>query len=702
MPFVLDHCMHRLRLVGERRLLLVTGQMQECLQEAGSLWQSGYLWLGDGPDHVEPQRSRQAMAWLGQEYPVVIFNGFSGLHPDILGAVGGAVQAGGLLILLMPPLAQWDQFPDPDYVRYVPLPENQDRCSSFFLQRLRRLLLASPAVWHVALSHESVANVLASPLLSVPEIPDTPWALQSDEIGCLSADQHQILTAMQSCVESSQRYPLVIVADRGRGKSAGLGLAAKQLLSKGYRIAVTAPAQQSAITLLRHAGGVDHLPFYSPESLADGSVPLDLLLIDEAAAIPVHLLQPLQQYYGRVVYATTVHGYEGSGQGFMLRMCRWLARYWPNWQSLTLTKPLRWSVTDPLEPLLMDMLLMNSDVPSIPPESARVHPELISSAMLYQEEELLRQIFGLLVLAHYQTTPTDLRLLLDAPATDIWVWRHQGRVIGVVLLTHEGPIDPGLAEAVWAGRRRPRGQLLPQTLLAHCGYLSAADYHFVRVMRIAVHPLWQQRGIGSQLIQILAGHYREQADFFGCSFSMSDDLLQFWQTLGWKVVRVGLSRDSVTGAHAVVFLHALRSEHQAQLGEWHRHFQAQLPLWLAHALREFPALAACRLLHKAPPVCGLSMQDRIDLRAFTEHFRSADHCWPAIHQLMLERAGVLFDLSEMDACLLVERFWQGQDWQWLSARHQLSGQKAVVTALRVAIKKLLTWPESREQHQKQL
>jgi len=271
----------------------------------------------------------------------------------------------------------------------------------------------------------------------------------------------------------------------------------------------------------------------------------------------------------------------------------------------------------------------------------------------------------------------------------------------VVLLTHEGPIEPDLAEAVWAGRRRPRGQLLPQTLLAHCGYLSAADYHFVRVMRIAVHPLWQQRGIGSQLVRSLAYHYREQADFLGCAFSMSYDILQFWLNLGWKSVRVGLTRDTVTGAHAVVFLHALRSEHQSQLGEWHRHFQAQFPLWLAHSLREFPATAACQLLHHAPPVCGLTGQDRIDLRAFTEHFRSADHCWPAIHQLMSERAGVLAELPEMDACLLVERFWQGKDWSWLSVRHQLAGQKAVVTALRAAIKKLLTWPESREQHEKQ-
>jgi tRNA(Met) cytidine acetyltransferase len=124
-------------------------------------------------------------------------------------------------------------------------------------------------------------------------------------------------------------------------------------------------------------------------------------------------------------------------------------------------------------------------------------------------------------------------------------------------------------------------------------------------------------------------------------------------------------------------------------------------LWLAHSLREFPATAACQLLHHAPPVCGLTGQDRIDLRAFTEHFRSADHCWPAIHQLMSERAGVLAELPEMDACLLVERFWQGKDWSWLSVRHQLAGQKAVVTALRAAIKKLLTWPESREQHEKQ-
>lgn len=53
----------------------------------------------------------QTMPWLGQEYPLVVLNAFSGLSPDLLGAVGGAVREGGLLVLLMPTAGGLDAIP---------------------------------------------------------------------------------------------------------------------------------------------------------------------------------------------------------------------------------------------------------------------------------------------------------------------------------------------------------------------------------------------------------------------------------------------------------------------------------------------------------------------------------------------------------------------------------------------------------------
>jgi tRNA(Met) cytidine acetyltransferase len=686
MPQPLEHSFAersaRLLCRGERRLLLLTGNAAACQLKATTLWQRDALWLGDGPAECLPQKSQHTMPWLGQEYPLVVVNGFSGLSPEILGAVGGAVRAGGLLVLLMPALTDWSVFADPDHRRYVSQPEEMSRCYPHFLQRLLRLLQADPSVWHWDLSTER----LQAPL---PELPAAEWRVAADLDGCLSAEQHAAMVAVAQCALAAKAYPLVIMADRGRGKSTALGLAARHLLTQGKRLVVTAPSQQSAQTLFRHAGQHALLSFYSPETLLEQNVDCDLLLVDEAAAIPAALLRQLQQQYQRVVYATTIHGYEGSGHGFELRMCRWLATHWPHWQQLTLTTPLRWGVSDPLEPLLANILLLDADASPLPAtRSTKFTLQQVSSAELLQDEALLRQLFGLLVLAHYQTSPTDLRLLLDCPDIEIWLWRDDITLYGVALLMREGPIDSALAEQIWAGRRRPRGQLLPQTLLAHCGYLAAANYRYRRVMRIAVHPACQQQGLGSQFIAALTQHYQGQADFLGCSFAATPEVLRFWRKQGWQAVRLGLSKDVATGCHAAVLLLALRPELQAQLDAWQQQFQQQLPVWLAHGLSELSTEIIVPLLQSAA-VEPLTAQEQQDLLALTDHHRSPDHCWPSVLRALQVHAGTLVRLSDKPAALLIQRFWQGKEWAWLAQQHQLSGQKAVVQQLRQAIKQLL-------------
>jgi tRNA(Met) cytidine acetyltransferase len=303
----------------------------------------------------------------------------------------------------------------------------------------------------------------------------------------------------------------------------------------------------------------------------------------------------------------------------------------------------------------------------------------------------LRQLFGLLILAHYQTSPTDLRLLLDCPDIEIWLWRDEVAIYGVALLMREGPIDAALAEQIRAGRRRPRGQLLPQTLLAHCGYLAAAGYRYLRVMRIAIHPACQQQGQGGRFITALTAHYRSHADFLGCSFAATPELLHFWRKQGWQAVRLGLSKDVATGCHAAVLLTALRPELQPQLSTWQQQFQQQLPVWLAHILSDLAADIILPLLQPATSE-PLTAQEQQDLLAFTDHHRSPDHSWPAVTRAMQVSAGELAQLPAAMAALLIQRFWQGKSWAWLAEQHQLAGQKAVVQQLRRAVKRLLSPP----------
>ena len=108
---------------GERRLLWLEGEEADCIARAEALLGDAVFWLGEGPARYAPQPAAKALQRLGQECDTLVFNAFSGFHPDAFGALAGTLRAGGLLLLLTPPRAQWPAYPDPDRVRLVAQPE---------------------------------------------------------------------------------------------------------------------------------------------------------------------------------------------------------------------------------------------------------------------------------------------------------------------------------------------------------------------------------------------------------------------------------------------------------------------------------------------------------------------------------------------------------------------------------------------------
>ncbi|SPX42530.1 P-loop ATPase fused to an acetyltransferase [Haemophilus influenzae] len=81
------------------------------------------------------------------------------------------------------------------------------------------------------------------------------------------------------------------------------------------------------------------------------------LLVDEAAMIPLPLLQQYSQYFQHIVFSTTIHSYEGTGRGFELKFKRKIHR---TFQHFELKQPLRWQENDPLEHFIDDLLLLNA------------------------------------------------------------------------------------------------------------------------------------------------------------------------------------------------------------------------------------------------------------------------------------------------------------------------------------------------------
>ncbi|MGY3959854.1 tRNA(Met) cytidine acetyltransferase TmcA [Aeromonas popoffii] len=672
---------------GERRLVWLEGDEADCIARAEALLGGIIYWLGEGPACHEPVPAAKALQRLGQECDTLVFNAFSGFHPDAFGALAGTLRAGGLLLLLTPPRAQWPEYPDPDRVRLVAQPEEADRAGHGFIARLVHLLADDPA------------------LSLLPPHSLAPW----QPIGALrrlSHDQAAALPAIHRVLHGHRRRPLVLSADRGRGKSSLLGLAAAELLRQqpDLKIVVTAPSQATAATLFDHAAqslGIEverliGLEFCSPARLVEEALQPDLLLVDEAAAIPTPLLEAMLARHSRIVFATTEHGYEGTGRGFHLRFKRVLDHQTPDWQEIHLDEPIRWSLGDPLEPLVFRLLGLNAEVaPPLPPTSPGWR--LIGQEALAEDEKLLHQLFGLLVLAHYQTTPSDLRSLLESPDLDIHLLEQEQSLLGVALVAREGNIDPTLAEQIWAGRRRPRGHLLPQSLLAHAGFKTAGARSYARVMRIAIHPALHRHGLGSQLLGQLEEYYREEGlDYLGSAFSASADLLPFWRRAGLQVLRIGLQRDAASGCHAALLFKALKPEWEAELIQWRQRFVCQLPTLLAGELKGLdPELVWQCAKGQELAVPELDEFEQAELDCFAHHHKPFELCQASLQHWLASNLPRLTSLTPSERQLLIATIWQYADWGHLANRLQLAGKPAIIKALRALLARLLDIPTTR-------
>ncbi|MDX9987751.1 GNAT family N-acetyltransferase [Thiothrix unzii] len=486
------------------------------------------FWITTAPGIAGALPAKKAHTLLGQDTDIIVFDAHSGFDVNAFAAVSGTLRGGGTLYLLTPPLDEWADFPDPDYRRFIPYPYQPHEVRGRFLGRFVGML-------------------------------KTGCHCRSDFSPIVGLTSDLQVVAVETILQANT--PVVLTADRGRGKSAALGMAASQLQAAGKRVLLTAPSRATVESVFKHA----ELPplFFAPDDLLQTLPEGDVLLVDEAAAIPVPLLLKMLEHYPRCVFSTTLHGYEGSGRGFALRFQKALDTLAPGWQAVRLQQPMRWAENDPLERFINQTLLLDADLAPFTPCGGRVGDggaeyRQLNRDELAQNEPLLRQLFGLLITAHYQTRPSDLRQLLDAPDISIHVLEQQGTLVAVALLSREGGLDAQLTAAIHAGTRRPHGHPVPQTLTFHAQLAGAAELVCERVMRIAVHPLLQNQGLGAHLLEHLLGFAAQQgADYLGVSYAMTPELLRFWERAGFVVARIGFRQDAASGSRSVVQVKAL-------------------------------------------------------------------------------------------------------------------------------------------------
>lgn len=656
------------------------------------------LWLGDAPATWNGAASTASSVTqrLGQEFDAVVFDARAGMHPDALGVAAGLVRAGGLLLLLAPAPENWAQFDDPDYRRLMNVSE-LSHSSRFFLQRLCTRYL--PVL--------RIVNAVLQPLPVVAAIK----AARSDvEFPYATNDQRDAVAALQRVITGHRRRPLVLTADRGRGKSAAIGIACAQLLQQGKKkLVITAARPAMAQAALQHAqqllpdsvreGDVlewqaAKIRFAAPDALLFDQVARDAIdgvFVDEAAALPVPLLAKLLQKFSRIAFVSTIHGYEGNGRGFALRFADELKRQTPQFRALHLAQPIRWNVGDPLEWWVNRLLCLDADVPEpVVANDEQILVREVERVTWLADEDKLRELFALLVLAHYQTTPSDLRFLLDAPGIRLFVATAQDQLLGAAIAIAEGAVGDRMHEAIITGRRRMRGHLVAQRLAVDTGNIEWLTLRGLRISRVVVHPSWQRRHVGEKLLQCVEQCACASADYLSTSFGATASLLQFWRNSGFAAARLGFTREQASGEHALVMVKPLTDRTRAlldiALARWHEAFAFQLRA-------EFSTLDSeltIELLQRYARQGALPHHVDIARRFAAAHLQLADSQWALWHCVIdAAAASRLSSLDAIDRNLLVAVVLQQQPLSKVARQLGFNTNAEAESALRSTVAQVL-------------
>ncbi|HBK77859.1 MAG TPA: tRNA cytosine(34) acetyltransferase TmcA, partial [Gammaproteobacteria bacterium] len=620
---------------------------------------------------------------------------------DALGAVSGTIRGGGQLCLLMPSFAHWSTYADPVRTRFTAFGYSETDIKPRWFSHLQRSIAESTGVLML-----DQTGVVRGRLPRLQREPETDTEL--NDADCVTSDQVDAVEAVIRAATGQRRKPAILISDRGRGKSAALGIAAARLLRQGRgRIVVTGPQRETVTTLLDHAARLlpearrsknrlrwcnSSIEFLAPDRISDRTADDTMVMIDEAAAIPLPLLTAVVKNSSRLALATTVHGYEGTGRGFELRFGPLLSSQMRGERRVTLITPVRWAAGDPLERFIFRALMLDAgattsaDRPIDPTHG--FHTERLDRHALVQNRNRLDQLFGLLVASHYRTRPSDLRYLLDAPGVSVYGVCCQSAIVGAALVVREGGLAADLARDVIRGRRRPRGHLLPVSIGTHLGIETAPQLTYQRIVRIAVRPELRRQGLGSRLINCIAKDAHQTGhDCLGVSFAADLELVDFWSKAAMQPIRLGVTQGKSSGANALLMLTGLTTAGEYLTRRAAHLFSRRLPDQLADPLRKAdPSLVLC-LLNKGLKAKSPDPDELLTASAFAAGQRGYAECVAELvtvsyHLLTDQLAG---PQDKTGALCLVLKVLQKRSWADCAAVLGLAGRNDVTALLQRTI-----------------
>lgn len=539
---------------------------------------------------------------LGNTYGMCVLQDFEALTPNLLARTIETVEGGGLVLLLlkgMKSLKQLYTMTMDVHSRYRT--EAHDDVVARFNERFILSLGACESCLVVddelnVLPISGGKNVQQLPPQTTDDKDNDPRMQELKQIKASLADNNLVgpllalsktvdqakalLTFVDAISEKTLRSTVTLTAARGRGKSAALGVAVAAAVAHGYsNIFITAPSPENLKTFFEFVvkgfdalGYTDHVDYTILQSTnaaynkaivriniyrshrqtiqyiqpQDAHVlgQAELVVIDEAAAIPLPLVRKLMGPY-LVFMASTINGYEGTGRSLSLKLIQQLRDQSRGGKStedatesgeqtirsrslreITLAEPIRYAPGDPVEKWLNKLLCLDATLPKAKMNvQGTPHPSTCELVYVNRDtlfsfhpvsEKFLQQMMALYVASHYKNSPNDLQLMSDAPAHQLFVLippiKEDAATLPeplcVIQVALEGRISRQSVMNSLSRGQRAGGDLIPWLVSQQFQDSEFAGLSGSRIVRIATNPEYLKMGYGSRALELLADFYQ--------------------------------------------------------------------------------------------------------------------------------------------------------------------------------------------------
>ncbi|ORX99520.1 DUF699-domain-containing protein [Basidiobolus meristosporus CBS 931.73] len=580
---------------------------------------------------------------LGNTYGMCVLQDFEALTPNLLARTIETVEGGGVVVLLlrtMKSLKQLYTLTMDVHSRY------RTEAHDDVVARFNERFILSLGGCQNCLVIDDELNVLpismgknVKPLPPnsssedserASELKDLKESLADTQpVGSLvsnakTLDQAKaILTFVEAISEKTLRSTVTLTASRGRGKSAALGIAVAAAVAYGYsNIFITSPSPENLKTLFEFIfkgfdslGYEEHLDYdivqstnpdfnkaivrvnifrqhrqtiqYIQPQDAHTLGQAELLVIDEAAAIPLPLVKKLMGPF-LVFMASTINGYEGTGRSLSLKLIQQLREQSRGLtgknnldegatasrdgkpkkegeagassgarvlREIKLEEPIRYAPNDPIEKwmnklLCLDATIVSKNIQGCPhPSECELFYVNRDTLFSYHpvSETFLQRMMALYVASHYKNSPNDLQLMSDAPAHHLFVLLPPVKEgdntlpdpLCVIQVCLEGEISKQTILNSLSRGHRGGGDLIPWLVSQQFQDDDFGSLSGARVVRIATHPDYAKMGYGTRALEQLISFYQGE-----CYSLTEEESPADWENMP-RVTKVELEKGNI-------------------------------------------------------------------------------------------------------------------------------------------------------------